>query len=52
MFGYEIRCASKITYILKNLRYKVSSKDYNFEFIPYGLNLITTPTTMQKIILR
>lgn len=46
MFAYEIRCARTKTYMLENLLCKISSKDPNFKFIPYGLDTITTPTTM------
>ena len=37
--------------MLKNLLYKKSSEDPNFNFIPYGLNTITTNNTMRRIIL-
>ena len=51
-FIYEIRCAPKSAYILKYLIYKVSSQDPNFNFIPHGLNSITTQITSRQIFLR
>ena len=38
--------------MLRNLLCKISFEDTHFKIIPYGLNIITTPTTMRQIILK
>ena len=51
-FAYKIRCAPTKAYMLEHLLCKINYEDPHFKFIAYGLKTITTPATMNRIILK